>query len=385
MTLRFIHTSDWHLGRPFSTAGEGAADPLRDARFQAIRRLADAARAGGAKVVLVAGDVFDSPFVAPATVHKALALMAEARDIVWHLIPGNHDLDVPRGAWEEGRRSLPELPENVSLHHETRPFRMALSGAPPAVLLPAPLRTRDPGEDPTAWMDTADTAPGALRLGLAHGPTRQFGDANPGAIDARRAEAAGLSYLALGDEHHPREAGPRAWYSGTPEPEEFRPAPDDRSRAPGGYALLVRLDGPGAPPIVSPIETAKFVWRLVEADLSTEEDVDALAAQVATLPEIERTVLKLSLRGALTLAAHDHLARQLDRSVLPRFQLVSDDREKLAVAVDPAELDAIDAEGVVRRAIDLLRAEAGASDPDRARLAQRALLELSARRHLLAG
>jgi DNA repair exonuclease SbcCD nuclease subunit len=381
MALRFIHTSDWHLGRAFGDAGEGVAGKLRDARFQAIRRLAAEARERGATVILVAGDVFENQLVAPATVHRALALMAEATDIVWHLIPGNHDLDAPCGAWEEARRGKPP---NVVMHFEARPFMLEVNGGPPAVLLPAPLRTRDPGEDPTAWMDTADTALEALRLGLAHGRTRQFGDPNPGAIDTRRAEAAGLAYLALGDEHHRREAGPRAWYSGTPEPEEFRPAPDDRSRAPGGYALLVRLDGPGAPPVVTPIETGEFVWRLVEANLMAEQDVDALAAQLAALPEIERTVLKLTLRGALTLAAHERLG-QFDRTVLPRFQLVIDDREKLAVAVDPAELDAIDAEGVVRRAIDLLRAEAGASDPDRARLAQRALLELSARRHLLAG
>lgn len=381
MALRFVHTSDWHLGRPFGDAGEGVAEELRDARFQAIRRLAAGARGWGATVILVAGDVFESPFVAPATVHKALALMAEATDIVWHLIPGNHDIDAPRGAWEEALRGKPP---NVVIHFEARPFILEVKGGPPAVLLPTPVRTRDPGEDPTAWMDTADTAPDALRLGLAHGRTRQFGDPKPGDIDTRRAEAAGLAYLALGDEHHPREAGPRTWYSGTPEPEEFRPAPDDRSRAPGGYALRVRLDGPDAPPVVTPIETGAFIWRLVEVDLLAEQDVDALTAQLAALPEIERTVLKLTLRGALTLAGHERLG-QFDRTVLPRFQLVSDHRDELTVAADSDELDAIDAEGVVRRAINRLRAEASASDPDRVRIAQRALLELSARRHLLAG
>lgn len=380
MALRFLHTADWHLGR-FGTAGDEVAARLEEARFQAIRRLAEAARRSGASLILVAGDVFDSAFVAPPTVHKALALMAEAPDIAWHIVAGNHDLDLPRGAWEEARRTMPP---NVVLHDEARPCALSTPGAPPAVLLPAPLRSRAPGEDPTAWMDQAATPEGALRLGLAHGRTRPFGDASPGAIDPRRAEAAGLAYLALGDEHHPREAGPRAWYSGTPEPEEFRPTAADRSRAPGGHALLIRLDGAAAPPVVTRIDTAHFVWRLIEADLRTEEDVEALAARLAALPAIDRTVLKLTLRGAMPLAAHQRL-EALERTLLPRFAAVTAEREELALVPLAGELDALDAEGVVRRAIDRLRALAEGQDGAAARRAQRALLELLARRHLFAG
>lgn len=59
--MRFIHTSDWQLGKPFGRVPAEARAALGEARLDAIDRIAAAARANGAPLVLVAGDVFDSP------------------------------------------------------------------------------------------------------------------------------------------------------------------------------------------------------------------------------------------------------------------------------------------------------------------------------------
>ena len=59
--MRFIHTSDWQLGKPFGRAPEQARAALLEARLDAIDTLAAAARSEGTDIVLVAGDVFDSP------------------------------------------------------------------------------------------------------------------------------------------------------------------------------------------------------------------------------------------------------------------------------------------------------------------------------------
>ena len=58
MTFRFLHASDLHLGKPFGGYPEGIRNRLREARHAAIGRLAQAARQGGAQVVLLAGDSF---------------------------------------------------------------------------------------------------------------------------------------------------------------------------------------------------------------------------------------------------------------------------------------------------------------------------------------
>lgn len=93
--FRFLHSSDLHLGRAFGGYPEGIRHRLREARHGAIARLAQAARAGGAGVVLLAGDTFDAETPAPETLRQALRAMGEEGDLTWVLLPGNHDSLVP--------------------------------------------------------------------------------------------------------------------------------------------------------------------------------------------------------------------------------------------------------------------------------------------------
>lgn len=89
--MRFIHTSDWQLGKPFGRVPEQARAALLEARLDAIGTLAAAARREGAGFVLVAGDVFDSPEPGDRIYRQALTRMKAASDICWVLLPGNHD------------------------------------------------------------------------------------------------------------------------------------------------------------------------------------------------------------------------------------------------------------------------------------------------------
>jgi DNA repair protein SbcD/Mre11 len=85
--MRFLHTSDWHLGRSLHRAD------LRDAQAGFLDHLVETARAERVDAVLVAGDVYDRavPSVdAVALCEQALVRLHEtgARVIV---ISGNHD------------------------------------------------------------------------------------------------------------------------------------------------------------------------------------------------------------------------------------------------------------------------------------------------------
>ena len=51
--MRFIHTSDWHLGRSFHGTG------LLDAQREVLSQMAQTVRDRGVDLVLVAGDVYD--------------------------------------------------------------------------------------------------------------------------------------------------------------------------------------------------------------------------------------------------------------------------------------------------------------------------------------
>ena len=85
--MRFLHTSDWHLGRSLHRAD------LRDAQAAFLASLVETARAERVDAVLVAGDIYDRavPSVdAVALCEEALVRLREtgARVI---LISGNHD------------------------------------------------------------------------------------------------------------------------------------------------------------------------------------------------------------------------------------------------------------------------------------------------------
>ena len=72
--MRFLHTSDWHIGLKAAHAGP-AAPRLREERFAAARRIAALAREHNAGFVLIAGDLFDSHAPSPAGIRETAALL----------------------------------------------------------------------------------------------------------------------------------------------------------------------------------------------------------------------------------------------------------------------------------------------------------------------
>jgi len=230
-------------------------------------------------------------------------------------------------------------------------------------------------------MDQAPTPAGSLRLGLGHGSITAFGsDAQrqPNLIDPGRPQHAGLDYLALGDWHGMKRIGPRCWYSGTPESDDF-------GVEGGGQALLVELPAPGAPPEVTPLAIGRFDWRRVTEQIQDDADADVVVAGLRALPgEPARLLLDLRLEGTLSLAGRERLGRGLDElRAAVCFLRVDDGR--LYLSPSAADLEAIAPGGFLRTAA--LRLRAMAEDPDQpARdVAARALLRLYAEHQKLVG
>jgi hypothetical protein len=347
--IRFVHTSDLHLGKRFGRFPEDLRGRLREARHASIGRLAAVARANAAGWVLVAGDTFDAETPAPATLRQALHAMAET-GVRWLLLPGNHDSLAARELWA---RVAADRPPNVTLALAPEPVALG----PGAVVLPAPCTYRRPGRDLTDWMPGAATPAGALRIGLAHGAVQEFSeDGNAALIPPDRAERAGLAWLALGDWHGQIRIGPCAGYAGSPEADGFKHA------GPAG-ALLVTLPGPGAPPEVAPVATGSLRWRTERLDLLPGEDPAARLERVLP-PAAERrdTLLRLEIAGRTTLAGEAALEHAV-RAVEHDFAWLERDAGGLATERTGADLDAIDRPGgALRAAAEALRAEAG--DPD---------------------
>ena len=363
--MRIIHTADWQIGKPFRNFGEKES-VLRQARLQAIEAIGRLARAEGAAHILVAGDLYDNEAPAPKTLLEPMERMRAFAEVSWHVIPGNHDYHRSNGLWD--RVATGGLPPNVVLHLAPGPAMLGEE----AVLLPAPLRRRSEVNDLTEWMDRAESPPGRIRIGLAHGSVTGFGSEgeakNPIAPD--RAQRAGLDYLALGDWHRTLSVNARTWYAGTPEADRF-------NSQEAGQVLLVEIAGPGAPPAVTVKQTGTLRWLSQEETLTAGADLDGLEARLRAIPDLSRLLMRLSVRGTLDLTARAALSQRLAQLEAAMFWL-EPDLAGLQLRPTAEDLEQIDLQGVLREAAERLKAEAenAAASAAERRRAEEALIQL---------
>ena len=281
--MRFLHTSDWHLGRSLHRAD------LREAQAAFLDHLVETARAERVDAVLVAGDVYDraiAPVDSVALCEDALArLRATGARVI--LISGNHDSALRLGvnsalidtAGVHLRTNRARLAEPVVLTDEHGP--VAVYGVPylePALGLPdetaAAGRAAGPGagEEPTRQRSHATVlGEAAARIradAAARGMNRTVVMAHAwvaagGTDDERRDAAArqqssserdisvggigyvpaalfdGFSYVALGHLHGQQTLAEHLRYSGSPLPYSF----SEKNHRKGSWLVEVGLDG----------------------------------------------------------------------------------------------------------------------------------------------
>ena len=363
--MRFIHTADWQIGKPFRNFGEKES-VLRQARLSAIETIGRLAQAENAAHVLVAGDIYDNESPTQKTLLEPLERMRNFATVSWHISPGNHDYHRGNGLWD--RAQALGLPPNVHLHLTPEPASLGDN----AVLLPAPLRRKSEVNDLTGWMDTATSGAGQIRIGLAHGSVQGFDSAgeanNPIAVD--RAKRASLDYLALGDWHRTLQIGPATWYAGTPEADRF-------NSQEVGQVLLIEIAAAGAPAKVTAHRTGAYRWLSQTEDLSTAADLDGLEARLRARADLSSLLMRLDLRGTLDLTARADLERRLGAIEAAMFWLEPDLAE-LHVRPTLTDLEKIDFDGVLREAAEQLKqkAENPAASPVERRRAEEAMVQL---------
>ena len=355
--MRFLHTSDWQLGKPFGRVPSDARVALQEARLDAIDRLAEAARKHGADLILVAGDVFDSSEPGDRVYRQALSRMRAAADLRWVLLPGNHDPARADGLWSRLRA---EAPANVMAAVEP----VVLDLGEGLHILPAPLAFKRTVEDPTAWFDRAETPSGARRVGLAHGSVQDFssGKEATNQIAPDRAKRSGLDYLALGDWHGRRQIDARTAYSGTPEPDDF-------GRETSGEALVVTLGAPGEAPTLTAVRTADHHWLQETWTLSAAGDVEFRLEAVKTAHDLKRLVARIALSGVLTLGERVAARERLGGGLAHEVRWLDLREQDLFARPTDDDLTDIDVNGVLRNAAECLRAMAAEPGPEGRRAA----------------
>lgn len=359
--MKFVHTSDWQIGRTFRFVDDETQGALQAQRVDVIRRLGLLARAQGAAHVLVAGDIYEHETPTERTLYQPMERMRDFADLHWHLIPGNHDAHTPDGVWHRLMRDG-GVPENVTVHFQ--PGAVQIDSAENVWLLPAVLERRHVLTDLTAYMNDAPTPPGAVRIGLAHGSVTGFGNGeeaqhNPLALD--RAKQAGLAYLGLGDWHGFCQIDARTCYAGTPETDRFTTGGGG-----GGEALVVTVQGAHAVPDIQRHRTGHYIWKKLDAvALTTAEDIQALEARVRSIaPDNPGAVLAwLTVTGLLSvddLALYESAITRRLRAAVACLRVAG--TPELSAGLD--DLDRFGTSGAIRSAAQTLlkQAEGGGEE-----------------------
>lgn len=85
---------------------------LRLARAETLKTIETLAKGNGASHILLAGDTFDQTAPLLSIVRQAMIAMGAALDLVWILMPGNHDHVNATALWCQVTQ---DAPSNVSV------------------------------------------------------------------------------------------------------------------------------------------------------------------------------------------------------------------------------------------------------------------------------
>ncbi|MEU9304237.1 exonuclease SbcCD subunit D [Streptomyces sp. NPDC048269] len=255
--MKFLHTSDWHLGRSFHRVN------LLEAQSAFVDHLVATAREHEVDAVLVAGDIYDRavpPLPAVELYDRALHRLAEL-GVATVMISGNHDSARRLGV---GARLI----DRAGIHLRTDPVRcadpvvladvhgeVALYGLP--YLEPALVKDEFSAAQVSheavlgAAMDRiradlAARAPGTRSVVLAHAfvtggqASDSERDITVGGVEAVPASVFdGVDYAALGHLHGCQTINERVRYSGSPLAYSFSEADHRKSM------WLIELGGEG--------------------------------------------------------------------------------------------------------------------------------------------
>ncbi len=361
MSVRFLHSADWQLGMTRHFLSSEAQARFSQARIDAIRTLGRLAVETGAAFLVVSGDVFETNQVSAQTVRRALDALRSV-PVPVYLLPGNHD-PLDAGSIFRAPTFANGRPAHVTVLEDSTPH--PVPGVPGVEVVGAPWSTKRPLSDLVADA-CAGLAPvrGTARVLVAHGAAEISFD-NPAAIRVAQAETAladgRIAYLALGDRHSTTPIGStgRIWYAGAPEPTDY-------DELDAGNALLVELADDGSCAVA---KRRTSTWRFARErfDLDGTDGIEALAAWLSTLAPKDRTIVKLTLVGTVSLSANARLEALLEHerdlfAAIEQWERHTD----LVVRPDDDDFADLDLSGFAAQALAVLRESAAGSGAEAA-------------------
>lgn len=286
--IKVLHTSDIHIGRKFFYLQE-KADDYRAQILRTFIKIADLAKDEQVKLLLIAGDLFDSNYMygrAVASVQEIFRDLAAA-GIAVCIFPGDHD-------------SFNDHSVYVSLHK------------PPNVIL----LTKENNTHAFTDLDISivglngngsDTTENALnydeelrkskfKIGMAHGlfGDKRIADSGIAALDVDKVARLGLDYLAIGHDHSFQEmriGKTSVCYSGSPEPLDIG------QKSSGDVVLVSLQDDQGVE--IKPVHIGSKKTGVLKIDISPLKSIDSINEAIMELsdPDLILEVILTGQRG----------------------------------------------------------------------------------------
>ncbi|MCC6456915.1 MAG: DNA repair exonuclease [Caldilineaceae bacterium] len=351
--LRILHTADIHLDGNFKFLGE-KGQAHRQQIERTFDRIVELARSDGYHLLLIAGDLFDSPHPSRRTVEHVKQQLGTL-PIPVCILPGNHDALQPQSVYSRER-----FPANVHIFRDTPtylPFPewgLVIGGTPCTDSRGSALAAiRRP--DPCTWF-----------VVMAHGNMEipGFVDAASRPLRASEIDALQADYVALGDWHALQEysrPGVKVYYPGAPEP-------TTRSQEQTGHVLSVTLNDQGVQ--VSPLRVGRVRCRTVSQDV-TNLDEAQLLSQLRGQTGAD-LLLSIQLRGMRAMQEYIDLAALQESLEASCYALHISDESTLTA--DAIALDDFPENQVIGEFIRIMLAQIKQSpDPDQRRIDEQAL------------
>ena len=377
--MKFIHTSDWQIGKPFNRIlDHEKREKLKQQRIDAAQNLKDIILQNDIDFVLIAGDLFDSPMPSDSLISSTLFVIGEF-EVPVVVIPGNHDFGGPGSFWMDDnfQKEAKTMAPNLIVALEETPIVLDNK----AVIFPCPLLKQNETRNLLSWIndEVLDSFNSDLpKIVLAHGSIHGFestGDSEH-AINDLNLNSLNLNkidFVALGDWHGTKKINDKTWYSGTHEIDRF---PKGDNNNPGNVLIVELLDKNVN---VDVLHSSQMKWHTLSFKVYTKDDLNAMFDKIneVTALRVNQDLLHLTVDGVLGLDDLDFFQAELKR-VKARLIRVKD---YINIEVKPSHEELIGlckrnsdelTRNVAQKLVDKLSAD-NSNDAEIASLALRAL------------
>lgn len=316
--MKIIHTADLHIDSPLTS--HLSADKVRERRaelFSTLSAMVEAATACGARIMIIAGDLFDSDRITKTARRRTLSLIAAHGEMKFFYLPGNHE--------ETGLISGEDaLPENLFVFGEGWTY----FASDELIIAGRSTTSAD-------MFETLSLPEDKRCVVVLHGELRDRSEEG-GVIGRRDAAGRNIDYLALG--HYHSYSAERiddrctAVYAGTPEGRGF----DETGEK--GYVLVEESCGALSHRF---IPFARRRLHEIEVDVSEATDLYAIEriAAAALIDVSPADLVRLVLTGRRVVGLNPDLAALTARFAASFYYFEVKDETRLRISAADYERD----------------------------------------------